>query len=759
MTATADRASPQAVFRARPPRVQAAIGAAFLVCAGGLLWTFPLGRAWLLGLAVLLAIAQWRNQRAWLVALPLMIGTIDLGAWSGRFLFSEQDALLAAIVGTALISGQYQGSGRQLIRRSFAPLWLVTIAVAIGLIRGLQAPLELDANAWNGYLTSWNAVRIAKGPFWALLLWPLVAHQLEEDRAATEQAFAIGMAAALVGLGLLVLWERGLAADLVRADSVWGLFATWMDLSGSYRITGPFSQMHLGGDAIDAFLVLAWPFAALLLFRGRRPLPLLLGGVGVALAAYGVLVTFTRTTYAAAAVGLLAFALASSFAVPIRQRLGVAATLFYAGLAAVVFIHGFRLGGTLTMAGFLIIVITAMCTAMAIQRRAAVTASAFLLLVLAAGIALSVHGMASSKWNDVDARTAIATSVASGLLLATGGVAAGRALRPFAWTRTGLAIIASLAVLLPLTTLGFSGAQMEQRFALVQRDLDTRVRHWNEVLAMMPGDFATTAFGAGLGRFPRTFLFAGDESRATWHFGREDDRHFLRLLGTGNLCYGQRLTRLEAGVYRVEVGVRNPSTRAANLALKLQPRRLLESERWQPTTEQINFVVKPGASTWTSLVGELRLHAHSSPPWYDPRVPVLALSNQGDPRSAVDIAYVRLIDATGRDRLQNGSFAAGGDRWVAYNDFQHLEWHAKNFYIALLFDMGIIGIVGFSLGCLFGLSASWQRARHAAPFGAASLAAIAGLLTLGTTGTLLDVPQIMTLMVVVLVAALWRPTR
>ena len=299
--------------RFRPPRaLQFAAGLPFIAFAGWLLWTFPIGRPWLLCLAVVLGVVQWRNGRTWLVALPVLIGTVDLGAWSGRFLFSEQDALLAVLVGVALVSGQYEGSGRQLVRRDFAPLWLVIVALAVGVIRGLQPPLELDANAWNGYLTGWNAVRIAKGPFWALALWPLLGRQLDEDRKATETALAAGMAAALVGLGILVLWERGFASDLIRAESVWGLFATWMDLSGSYRITGPFSQMHLGGEAVDGFLLLCWPFACLLLFQARRPLLFVLALLAVGLAAYGVLVTFTRTTYAATAIALLAFGMAAA---------------------------------------------------------------------------------------------------------------------------------------------------------------------------------------------------------------------------------------------------------------------------------------------------------------------------------------------------------------------------------------------------------------------------------------------------------------
>jgi hypothetical protein len=323
-------------------------------------------------------------------------------------------------------------------------------------------------------------------------------------------------------------------------------------MSGSYRITGPFSQMHLGGEAVDGFLILAWPFACLLLFQARRPLLFLLALLAVGLAAYGVLVTFTRTTYAASAIGLLAFGMAAAAGTPTGHRLRLAAAALYACVAAAVFIHGFSLGGTLTAGGYLLIVLGAISVTMLFQRRSAVAPLAVgLLILLAAALWLAVHGMTASKWNVVDARTAIATTAASALILAGGGLATGVALRPFAWTRTGTAILASLAVLLPVVTLSFSGAQMEQRFALVSRDLDMRQRHWNGVLALMPDDLRTTAFGMGLGRFPRTALFAENVPIGTWHFGQEGSQRFLRLLGTASLCYGQRARPLEPGVYRV----------------------------------------------------------------------------------------------------------------------------------------------------------------------------------------------------------------
>ena len=738
--------------------LQFAVGAALFALADWLLWTFPFGNWWLLSLAALLGIVQWRNERTWLIVLPLLIATLDLGAWSGRFLFSEQDALFAVLVGAALMAGQYEGSGRQVVRLCFAPLWLITVAVAVGLARGVQAPLDLDANAWNGYLTSWNAIRIAKGPFWGLVLWPLLGRQLQMDRAATEKTLAIGMAVALTGLGIHVLWERGFAADLVLAKSIYGLIATWLDLSASYRVTGPFSQMQLGGEAIDGFLVLCMPFAWLLLLQARRPLVFLLAVVAVGLAGYALLMTFTRTTYAASGTALLAFGITVLSGVRSAHRLRLAAAVLYAVLGAALFIYGFRLGGTLTMAGYLIVVLAATGTGMFKGRAAANALAICFLILFVAGLALSIHGMTSSKWNVVSASTAFAVAIPSALLLAAGGLAAARALRPVMSLRAGVAAIAALAVLLPMATLAFSGTKMEQRFADVSPDFGVRRRHWNEVMALMPDDLPTTVFGMGLGRFPRTFLFGASGPTGTWQFGHEGSQPFLRLRGTGSLCYGQRMAHLEPGVYRIEIGIRNPSAHPANLAVKLQPRRLLESERWQPATEQLNFALESGASTWKHLEGVLRLSGRSSPPWYDARFPVLALSNQGNERSVVDVAYVRLIDAAGRDRLDNGNFAAGGDRWFAYDDFQHLEWHAKNFYIALFFDMGVLGLAAFGLAGLFGLISSWRQAQSPSPFGSATVASILGFLALGTTSTLLDVPQVMSLMLVVVTAALWRPT-
>ena len=87
----------------------------------------------------------------------------------------------------------------------------------------------------------------------------------------------------------------------------------------------------------------------------------------------------------------------------------------------------------------------------------------------------------------------------------------------------------------------------------------------------------------------------------------------------------------------------------------------------------------------------------------------------------------------------------------------HLEWHPKNLYVALYFDMGWFGLVAFSAVCLVALFRAWRRASSGEMFGAATMSAIVGFLVLGSTGTLLDVPQLMTLMLLVSITAMWRP--
>jgi hypothetical protein len=723
-----------------------------------ILWSYPVARLALILLALTLLVAQWLKPATWLLAVPPVLAFVDLGAWSGRLLVNEQDALLAVLAGSALVAGHYAGSGSQMRRRSFWPLWFFAVALAVGLVRGLLPLTQWDANAWHGYLTGWNAVRVAKGALWALIFSPLLAVQMASDRTETELRLAQGFVLALIGFGVFVLWERGFFADLVTAQNIWGLVASWLDLSGRFRIAGPSSQMHLGGEVVDGILILSWPFALWMGWRAKAWPALLLSLVALGLALYAVMVTFTRMTYLAFGVSLLVFlvtGLAASRHLSARQLVTAGGCIL---LAAALFVVGFRYGGSVLLLGYLALLLGGIVAGRIPRSAVGMPALAGVLSsVLAIGAALAMRGVLTSKWSDVSLEKALLIVAPSAMILLVGGFTFGRTLRSALSWRQMAAILGCLGLLLPAAALSLSGYQMHSRIATVGQDLDTRTLHWQKGLSLLGDDLANRILGQGLGTFPRTnLMLARDHHEGIWHFVDDAQWRGLRLVGTGSLCVGQRLAALPPGRYRVVAQVRNPSDKDAVLAIKLQPRRMLEAENWQPTTVELTFRLAAGSLQWQEVHGHLDLTASSSPPWYSPRLPVFVVTNYGAESSTIDISELRLVDPYGNDVLINGSFAAGGDRWLAYNDFSHLPWHLKNLYVAIYFDLGLLGLSAF---VTLVLVAAWRSLAHAVrgyAFRSAVAAAIIGFLALGAAGTLLDVPPLMTIFLLLATAGLWR---
>ncbi|MEF8727729.1 MAG: hypothetical protein V5B34_05910 [Accumulibacter sp.] len=731
----------------------------FLVASGlVVLWSYPVARLPLILLALTLLVAQWLKPTSWLLAVPPVLAFVDLGAWSGRLLFNEQDALLAVLAGSAMAAGQYSGTGDQMRRRSFWPLWLFALALAVGFVRGLLPLTQWDANAWHGYLTGWNALRVAKGALWALIFAPLLAVQMAADRAQAELRLGQGLVVALVGFGVFVLWERGFFADVVTARNVWGLVASWLDLSGRFRIAGPSSQMHLGGEAVDGILILTWPFALWMGWRAKAWPALVLALFALALALYAVMVTFTRMTYVAFGLSLLVF-LVSGLAGGRNLAKGQLVTAGgYVLLASALFIVGFRFGGSVLLLGYLLLLIGGIVAGRIPRSTVSLPVLAGVLtILLAIGAALAMRGVLTSKWSDVSLGKALVVVAPSGMILLAGGFAFGRTLRSAVSWRQMTVLLGCLALLLPAGALSLSGYQMQSRIETVGQDLESRKAHWQKGLSLLGDDLGNRILGQGLGTFPRTnLMLARDHREGIWYFVDNAEWRGLRLVGTGSLCVGQRLGALTLGRYSVFARVRNPSDKNAALAIKLQPRRMLEAENWQPSTVALTFRLAAGSLQWQEVHGHLDLTASSSPPWHSPRRPVFVVTNYGADASAIDISELRLVGPDGEDVLVNGNFATGGDRWFAYNDFSHLPWHLKNLYVALYFDLGLLGVVTF---LILVLVAVWRSLAHAVrgyPFRSAAAAAIIGFLALGAAGTLLDVPPLMTIFLLLATAGLWR---
>ncbi|HMX22641.1 MAG TPA: hypothetical protein PKA11_06615 [Accumulibacter sp.] len=741
-----------------PPALllQRFLGLILLLLGSALLWVYPVASNGLLFLALILVVAQWRYRYAWLVALPVLLACVDLGAWSGWLLLDECDGLLAVLAGTALAAGHYAGSAA-LSRRGMFWLWLWALVLAIGLQRGLFPLPPLDANAWFGYLTQWNAIRIFRGGFWALLFAPLLLSQLTQDRQTAESRLAMGLTLAMIGFGAYVLWQRGLLIDLMTAKDRWGLFATWLNLSGKYRITGTFSQMHFGGEAVDAFLILVWPFAFWLLLNARRWSMAAVAGLALALAAYSIMVTITRTTYLAAGLAFLVYVFLL-FNRPVRSSRGwILASGGVVVLCAFLTWFGFRYGGSVLLASFVVGLVGCFVAGFFRERLPKLSLPVGVASLLAIGLALAVRAMLSSRWADTGWGMALAIAVPSILIIGLGGLAVGRWLSAHLATREALTSLAIVTILLPIGVVALSGYQMQSRANTVSADWQTRMEHWQKTVSLMPGDLISQLFGRGLGVFPRANLVEGSSQEAGWFFLPQGMGQVVRIVGNSSLTVGQRLMSPVPGRYTFAAQVRNPSRTSASLEVRLEPRRVLEMGG-ESNIKVLTFSVKP-SSAFTKVEKVIDIDPDAIPRWFDSRSLVFSVSNQGHPGSALDLADIQLNDAQGKNVLLNGNFAAGGVFWLAYSDFHHLDWHMKSLYVATFFESGFFGLAVLLILIAAAVWRGWEHSRQGRTFAAALVAAIAGFLVLGIAGTLSDVPRVMTLFLLLCTAALWRQPR
>jgi hypothetical protein len=169
---------------------------------------------------------------------------------------------------------------------------LLLVPVAIGLQRGLVDAGGLSWGWWHGYREPLNSVRLAKPWLAWVLLLPVWLKAWREAQSQMSASLSTGMVAMLAVSALSVWWERWAYTGL-------------LDFSSDYRATGLFWEMHVGGAALDAVLVLALPFAAAALMEARSPARwAALAGV-MGLAVYAALTTFSRIVYLAAPMALL----------------------------------------------------------------------------------------------------------------------------------------------------------------------------------------------------------------------------------------------------------------------------------------------------------------------------------------------------------------------------------------------------------------------------------------------------------------------
>lgn len=289
MSADHDPAPANAANAATIAWLRVCLVACASVAVAAMLWHYPVA-PWALASGLLAAalLVAWRPLMLWWLV-PAALPVLDLAPWSGRLFFDEFDALMGLLLAVAW--WRSPPAPRDMPDRLLqVALLAVALSYAVSIARALLPWPGIGPDTFANLLGPFNALRVARGAGWALLLWALARRQ-QAAGLDVREAFGHGLVLGLLGTVLFVLWERA-------------TFTQWNDFSDGYRVAGPFSAMHTGGAYVEAFLVCTLPF---LLARLLPPAPrwrMAAGAMLLAASVYAVMVTFSRGGYAALALGL-----------------------------------------------------------------------------------------------------------------------------------------------------------------------------------------------------------------------------------------------------------------------------------------------------------------------------------------------------------------------------------------------------------------------------------------------------------------------
>lgn len=731
------------------------------------------------------AAARWPNH--WpLWVLPLL-PVAGLYTWTGSLMAEEFDlVVLATSAGLAWHAAVNKTDTRPPVQwLGWLALVLYLACLAVSTARGWQAATATAPGWWQGYHEPWNALRVSKGAFWAVLLLPPSLRALHADTKGFSARLVHGMAGLLAVVALLALWER------------WA-YTGILNFSTDYRTTALFWEMHVGGAALDSALALSAAFAAAAVAsaRGTRAW---VGWLAVAgLGAYACVTTFSRIVYLAVPLTLALWWLWRSKDVERQQDnsglVAQGAMTSGAALALAFLAGGFWLFRGAGYRGLLALWM-ACCALPAAQASAARLSWRQLALACTGGAALMgvalssmlvpkgpyvAHaaaaalfaGCAWARTRKPGAGLADTLAVAAWLMLAAGvatvsihwggakaqvpsvalaGLLAGLPLlmraakRPLFSTgaRAQGAGAAFMALFVLLIGVGGGGSYMGGRFDSSRHDLEDRLEHWRISLGAL-NSAADWAFGLGTGRYPALYMSAARIEDLPGDYRWLSDAQGSRVLLTGGrhvMGWGEVLRlsqRVDVPQAPAKVSLRVRAPQAVTVHVEVCEKHLLYNGRCVIGKARM----EKGSTDWqvfqVALEGDWPLSRGAA---LAPRLQVFSLA-LGSPGTRAEVERVELVDASGRQLLQNTNFHAGLAGWYMSSDRNHMPWHAKNLGVHLLTEQGALGLLlwlGLAAAALVRLT---RPPLSDTGFGAAAAAGIVGLVVVGVADSLLDIPRV-----------------
>lgn len=767
------------------------IALAALAAGSILAWHYPLG-SFAAPVLFLAASALAFHRPAWfLVIIPALLPVIGLAPWTGWLTFEEVDLLVLAAAAGGYARMLVDGPPAASRRRGWLLLGLsalMALSILISMARGFSDAGGFAFGWYQGYDGPMNSVRIGKSFFLALLLVPLINRLQRDPAQQAGRKLACGLALGLGSATLAALWERLAFTDL-------------LNFSSDYRSTALFWEMHVGGAALDGWLLLTVPFAIWALRHARTPAQHALSLTLIVLAAYAALTTFSRGVYLALIVVLPLLAWQTrTHAGAARQHLGqptwsllrwTIALLLIAAMAGLVFSGGGYRG---LIALFDVVAVTLVLTPAlrgsgAVQLAAGAVLGLLLggLLVLLAGFLpkgsyvlhfavfaalllflfwprggrlqvgrgnrrlyctagffalLVTAANVADHWGGSEALWGMISALVAVLASALVGVFSARPAWPddLRWQGTFMSAVVAVSSVIVVF---IGGGYMSDRFSTSAQDLDGRFDHWNVSLSMLqtPLDHA---FGKGLGRYPANYFFAIPDSKfpGTYRVVNKSDGAWLSLVGARHpMAFGDML--------RISQRLRFDTTGPFVLTLNIRAKTVVaihaevcEKHLLYPGGCAVgDATIKATGDSWHRANIRMTGPELSGGPWYAPRFKMFSLSiaNQS---GVAEINDVKLSNRAGENLLANGNFDDDMRYWFFSSDRNHMPWHAKNMLINVLFDQGALGLVLFMLltiGALWRLNLGKARRHGMSPY---LSAAIIGFLVVGMFDSLTDVPRL-----------------
>ena len=286
---------------------------------------------------------------------------------------------------------------------------------------------------------------------------------------------------------------------------------------------------------------------------------------------------------------------------------------------------------------------------------------------------------------------------------------------------------------------------LSNRLAYTDKVWAGRLQHWDNSLALLRSR-SDWWWGLGLGRFPSAYAGAvprrGFSGSATHQPAVDATPAHATLRGT---AAGEKTAGLYALTQRVPAlpGVRYQFTaqlRAAapvDVVVQVCERHLLYDWDCQGRLLRVGSA-GPG---WQSVALWLDGEPFSAQPWFAPRLAMFSVS-VASALAQIDMANLGLTTQHGQALLTNGHFSLGLARWFPAAQYYFVPWHTDSFYLELLVERGLLGLLPTMALMLF--AAVRVRSLFQADPGLALClwASLAGAALLGVVGSFLDVPRV-----------------